>query len=273
MGFDLVSCGLTTEGGGCRGSQPFAIAVVSDFSLSELSGVFDAIGSRLMTEDDPNAVLELLVALTVERVPGAEYAGITLRGPNRQFSTVAASDDLVVITDQIQYELGAGPRVDAVLRHSRFNARDLRTDPRWPEFGRRAAKLTGILSMFSQRLYVENDHGLIAGLNAYSHQPGAFGEPSESIGLLMATHGALALSSAAARQKAHNLERALHTNREIGIAMGILIAQHNVSRDQSFDLLRIASQHTHRKLAEIAAEVAETGALPTIPRKRSRTNG
>jgi hypothetical protein len=271
VGFDVVSCGLTTEGGGCRGSQPLAIAVVIDFSLSELSGVFDDIGSRLSTEDDPNTVLELLVDLTVERVPGAEYAGITLSGPNHRFSTVAASDDLVLITDGIQYELGTGPCVDAVLQQTRFNARDLRTDPRWPVFGRRAAELTGILSMFSQRLYMENDHGLIAGLNAYAHQPGAFDEPSETIGLLMATHGALALSGAAARQRTRNLERALQTNREIGIAMGIIMAQNKVTRDQAFDLLRIASQHTHRKLAEIAAQVTETGALPTIPRQRSRS--
>lgn len=272
MGFDVVSCGLTTEGGGCRGSQPFAIAVVIDFSLSELSGVFDDIGSRLLAEDDPNAVLYLLVDLTVQRVPGAEYAGITLGGEDHRFSTVAASDDIVLVTDGIQYELGAGPCVDAVLKQSRFNAPDLRTDPRWPQFGPRAAEVTGILSMFSQRLYMENDNGLSAGLNAYSHQPGAFDEPSETIGLLMATHGALALSNASAQHKARNLGRALKTSREIGIAIGVLMAQQKLTRDQAFDLLRIASQHTHRKLADIAAHVAETGALPTIPRQRSQTN-
>ncbi|MDT4915523.1 MAG: hypothetical protein QOH89_223 [Pseudonocardiales bacterium] len=36
-----------------------------------------------------------------------------------------------------------------------------------------------------------------------------------------------------------------------------------VTRDQAFDLLRMASQHTHRKVADIAAHVTETGALPT----------
>jgi len=272
VGFDLVSCGLTTEGGGCRGSQPFAIVVVIDFSLSELSGVFDEIGSRLLAADDPDGVLDLLVDLTVQRVPGAEYEGITVGGQDHRFTTVAASDDIVMVTDAIQYELGAGPCVDAVLKQSRFNAGDLRTDPRWPEFGRRAAETTGILSMYSQRLYMENEHGLIAGLNAYSHQPGAFDEPSETIGLLMATHGALALSNSAALRRAHNLERALKSSREIGIAMGVLMAQQKVTRDQAFDLLRIASQHTHRKLAEIAAEIAETGALPSIPRKRESSD-
>ena len=37
--------------------------------------------------------------------------------------------------------------------------------------------------------------------------------------------------------------------------------QHKITRDQAFDLLRIASQHGHRKLAEIATEVADTGVL------------
>ena len=34
-------------------------------------------------------------------------------------------------------------------------------------------------------------------------------------------------------------------------------------------VLRIASQHTHRKLADIAADVAETGQLPKLPNQRA----
>jgi 2-keto-3-deoxy-L-rhamnonate aldolase RhmA len=52
----------------------------------------------------------------------------------------------------------------------------------------------------------------------------------------------------------------------------VLMAQQKITREQAFDLLRIASQHGHRKLAEIAAQVAETGALPAIPVKRSPAN-
>jgi hypothetical protein len=272
VGFDLVSCGVTTEDGGVYGARRFAFAVVTEYSLSELSGVFDDIGSRLVGEADPDAVLEVLAEQAVARVPGAEYAGITVGGNGHRFVTVAATDDIVLVTDQIQYELGTGPCVDAVLKQTRFNCRDLRTDPRWPQFGQRAAESTGILSMLSLRLYMENDRGLIAGLNAYAHQPGAFDDASETIALLMATHGALAVSNAAARYKARNLERALQTNREIGIAIGVLMAQQKITREQAFDLLRIASQHGHRKLAEIAAQVAETGALPAIPVKRSPAN-
>jgi hypothetical protein len=64
--------------------------------------------------------------------------------------------------------------------------------------------------------------------------------------------------------RAANLEEALATNREIGQAIGILMATDHVTAEQAFEQLRTASQHTHRKLREIAADVAETGAL-TLP--------
>ena len=61
--------------------------------------------------------------------------------------------------------------------------------------------------------------------------------------------------------KVENLHRALSTNREIGAAMGILMARHTLTSDQAFDLLRRTSQRAHRKIVTIAAEVIETGVL------------
>ena len=62
-------------------------------------------------------------------------------------------------------------------------------------------------------------------------------------------------------RKTENLHRALNSNREIGAAMGILMARHQLTSDQAFDLLRRVSQGAHRKVVAIAAEVIETGAL------------
>jgi hypothetical protein len=61
--------------------------------------------------------------------------------------------------------------------------------------------------------------------------------------------------------KAGNLHRALDSNREIGAAMGILMARHQLTSDQAFDLLRRTSQRAHRKIVSIAADVIETGEL------------
>ncbi|HEX8092435.1 ANTAR domain-containing protein [Jatrophihabitans sp.] len=61
--------------------------------------------------------------------------------------------------------------------------------------------------------------------------------------------------------KANNLHRALESNREIGAAMGILMARHQLTSEQAFDLLRRTSQRAHRKIVAIAADVIQTGEL------------
>jgi DNA-binding response OmpR family regulator len=65
-----------------------------------------------------------------------------------------------------------------------------------------------------------------------------------------------------AEDKAANLERALASNRQIGTAMGVLMARLKLTEEQAFDLLRETSQHRHRKLRDIAEEVALTGEIP-----------
>lgn len=234
-------------------------------SSAELVSLFADIDERLDRGRDAangEGVFGALVHLALEMVDGAEYAGITIGRAAGDFETVAASSPLVHSCDRIQYELRSGPCVDAVLEDAVFNAADLRVDSRWPEFGRRAAEQTGIISMLAMRFYIESDGELIAGLNLYSRQRSAFDRNSELIAQLLATHGALAVGMANAQAEARDLNRALQTNREIGMAMGILMAAHKVSRDQAFNLLRIVSQRDQRKLAEIAADVVETGALP-----------
>ena len=38
---------------------------------------------------------------------------------------------------------------------------------------------------------------------------------------------------------------------DIGVAMGVLMTQYKITRSQAFDLLRVASQNTNRKLVDI----------------------
>jgi len=45
------------------------------------------------------------------------------------------------------------------------------------------------------------------------------------------------------------------------MAIGILMFKHKITEDQAFQLLRLTSQHTHRKLAELANDVLDTGQL------------
>jgi ANTAR domain len=238
-------------------------------SLRAVAEMFTDLGQQLSpatNSTDDEAALEQLTALAVRAVPRADAASISRAAPRAPhgFETIAATSELPPRVDGIQYEQGHGPCVDAVVQNTVFCTGDLRKDPRWPEFGRRAVAETGVLSMLSFRLFLEEDD-LLASLNLYSTVSDAFDEHAKAVGTLVATLGVLELTNARRRDKIHNLQKALASNRDIGVAMGVLMAHHKITRDQAFDLLRVASQHTHRKLADIAADVADTGTLD-LPR-------
>ena len=233
--------------------------MTSDHTLQQLAEAFTSFEPHLL---DPTPAADVLKTIThngLRVVQGAEHSAIT-RGRPGNFKTLAATSEVPLKVDSIQYALGYGPCVDAIVDNTTYVSGDLASEQRWPGFGQRAADEIGVLSMLSFRMFLEDDD-LIAGLNFYSSKPDAFDENSQTVGLLLATHGALAMSALRRGETAANLARALASNREIGVAMGVLMAQHKISREQAFDLLRITSQHTNRKLADIAVDVADTGTL------------
>jgi ANTAR domain len=65
----------------------------------------------------------------------------------------------------------------------------------------------------------------------------------------------------AAEDRAANLERALLTNRRIGMAIGILLERLRVTEEQAFDVLRRESMRQNVRLAQVAEQVVHTGTL------------
>jgi GAF domain-containing protein len=211
------------------------------------------------SQDAVYAITQLAVAV----VPGAEEASIS-EGHEGRFRTLASAGDMALAGDRIQYELLSGPCVDAMVDDTVFRTGNIAEDTRWPVFGARAYAEAGVVSMLSLRLFLEGDDR-IAALNLYSTRIDAFDDDDEVIATVAATHCAFALQATVARQRVANLERALDSNRQIGMAMGILMATHRITGDDAFALLRIASQNGNRKLAAVADEVIHTGALE-LPR-------
>lgn len=204
-----------------------------------------------------------MVDFAAANIEGAEHAAITVKRGQQGYQTIASTGQLPLLVDSIQYETYEGPCLQAVEDHHVFRSDDLATDPRWPHFGRRAADSTEVVSMMSHRLFIE-DEDTIGALNLYSRKPAAFAALPPAALDQLATHCAIALTRAAEREQNEHLRTVLESNRDIGVAMGVIMALHKVSKDQAFDALRLASQHTHRKLAVIAREVAETGELPLV---------
>ena len=210
---------------------------------------------------------EAVLKLAVERVPAARAASMTTVEHDR-FVTAAATDDIARRADAIQYALGSGPCIDAIVDQAIYQPDDLEADDRWPEYGRRVVAELGLRSMLSYRMNLESS-GVIAGLNLYSDQVGAFDEHDLAEGLLLTTHAAQAVSAAHLLDRSSNLQRALVSNRDIATAVGVLMGQHKLTREQSFDLLRIASQNANRKLHEVALDVIDTGVVDVTPPARS----
>lgn len=235
--------------------------------LADIADAFDEIGLRVSSATTAST-FQTIVEATLERVPGAHAASITQLADG-VFVTVASTSEFAVAADQIQYALGAGPCIDAILQETIYRPRDLSTDRRWPEFGRQVVGL-GVGSMLSYRM--APDSATRASLNVYSGEIDAFDDEAVAIGLLLATHGGIAVSAVEHRTHAEQLGQALTANRHIGEAIGILMATHKVTEDQAFDLLQIASQNTNRTLREIAANVVLTGTLDVVSPPRHAAN-
>ena len=227
--------------------------------LLDLAEAMRDLADRATTAEGSPA-LDDLVNLAVERVHPARWASLTvLRG--KSFRTEATSDDRATEADILQYDMGFGPCVDAVRDDSVYVSGDVGSDQRWLAWGVRVRDELGVRSVLSQRLRLSSDAGVIAGLNIYSETADAFDERARATGLVFATHGGLLMNTILADDRVRNLRRALESNRQIGVAIGVLMHEHRLTQAQAFDVLRASSQDSNRKLADIAIEVVDTGTL------------
>ncbi len=217
--------------------------------------------------DDAGGAYELLtqqrlVGFAATRIPGAEHASVTQIQGNRPPRTTASSHQLPYDCDQLQYQCGEGPCLEAIATDSVVLVQDLATDTRWPQFARVTLAQTPTRSMLSLRLFLTGDTQ--AGLNLYSTKPGAFADQSTTTASMFSAYASMALIAADRYVDAQHLARALESSRTIGMAMGILMAGGPLTSEQAFDQLRTTSQNLNRKLHEVAAEVTLASELPRV---------
>lgn len=211
----------------------------------------------LLSRESVQQTLDRIVAYGIELVEGCDRAGIMVVRKG-QVHTLAFSDEQARESDVIQGELGEGPCWDAARQgRESYLVPDMEADAdRWPRYGPRARAL-GIRSMLGFKLFTDAEE--LGALNLYSSRTGAMTERSEQIGWLLASHAAIAFSSA--RSDAY-LHQAIDSRQEIGVAMGILMERHQLPATEAFNVLSRASQETNVKLREVARQVAETGQDP-----------
>ncbi|MFJ1804472.1 GAF and ANTAR domain-containing protein [Streptomyces sp. NPDC088180] len=220
-----------------------------------------AMSHDLLEQDTVAGTLERIAGSATELVDGCDAAGILILRDGR-VETLAVTGPLAEESHRLQERLQEGPCFDAArLRGGErvFRIENMTAlQHRWPSFAPRAAEL-GIGSMMGFLLFADDAN--LGALNLYSRLPGRFTDTSETVGWVLASHAAVALSSA--RNQAQ-LTEAVATRHVIGEAMGILMARHHIPEDDAFNVLRRYSQNRNVKLGVIAREVAELGALPPV---------
>ena len=95
------------------------------------------VARRLEAEGSSQETLQKMVELAVGTIGGCDHAGVSII--NEGMRTPAASDDGPCRVDELQYDAGEGPCLDAIWKHDIFQTGDLRSEGRWPHFSSRAA--------------------------------------------------------------------------------------------------------------------------------------
>jgi hypothetical protein len=212
----------------------------------------------LQAESDTAAMLRRISAAALSEIPAASAAGITVVERGR-FRTEGATTPVLEEIDQVQYEHKDGPCVTSLREEVTVRSDDLFGERRWPRYAE-AALQSGFGSLMSFQLYVKGDN--LGALNVYGPKPHVFVEEDEDAGLLLASHAAVAISG---KRTELNLRTALESRDIIGQAKGILMERFKLNADQAFQVLVAVSQHQHRKLRDVADDLAATGDLANIP--------
>ncbi|HEV3401289.1 MAG TPA: ANTAR domain-containing protein [Acidimicrobiales bacterium] len=201
--------------------------------------------------DDLQSALDQIVRLAVENLDACEFAGISLVEKGK-ITSPASSNAAPRKVDEIQSVTGEGPCIDAIKEREIFQTGDLRNEKRWSQFSRRAHEETGICSILSVRLFIEED--TMGALNLYATAPDAFDDSDVALASVFAVHASVAMSAA---RREETLEQKARSRDLIGRAKGILMARSGVSDDEAFEMLKKASQRMNVKLRDLAQRVAE----------------
>jgi GAF domain-containing protein len=203
-------------------------------------------------------LLQRVTTLAARTVANCTVAGITVVHDGVP-QTPVYTDERAPRVDQVQYDTGDGPCLDALRLGDVFRIEDTSTETRWREFCD-AAVDEGFRSTLSVPIDVSGNRTEVLGaLNLYSEIPDAFDRDTMAATESFAQHSAIVIANAqaywGARQLSAQLQQAMESRAIIEQAKGILMGAEHISADHAFELLVRASQRENRKLRDIAADI------------------
>src|SRR6476469_4493979 len=230
--------------------------------MPDLTALHESLAGVVLSGRGLTEVLTEIAGIARRAVPGSEASSITLIRGETAF-TAAFDGQMAIDADELQYQRGYGPCVDAGRAGQVFLVEDIGQEQRWPDYARQVAA-QGVGSSLSVPLPFQGV--TIGALNNYAATPGAFGQTDIAVGQEVAAWVALAVGNADMIARTADdlagMREAMASRAVIEQAKGILIERHKLTEDQAFTALSRASQNTNVKLRDAADELVRTGALP-----------
>lgn len=187
-------------------------------------------------------------------------AGIMLMAGDVPQGSVCTTNEVSALVEQLQYELGEGPCVDAYHQDRPVLEPDLAapSTPRWLAFTAPAVA-AGVRAVFGFPLQVGEIR--LGALNLYRDRSGPLTDSQHADALAVADVAAQAVLVLQAGAPPGTLAETLETDGDFHYAVhqasGMVAVQLDISVGQALIRLRAHAFGTDRSLAEVAADVVE----------------
>jgi GAF domain-containing protein len=213
---------------------------------------FDDLAGLIVSDHSLDSVMTAIAVVGKRLLPNVTEASVTMLRDGEAV-TVASTGPLAVQMDERQYVRGDGPCLSAARDGQLVLLPDAGHDDRWPEYAA-AARRERVASSLS--VPIKLPEPVSGGLNLYSDRQDGFAEHDVELARTLAAYAAVALANIhlyeSQKRVAQHLAKALESRGVIDQAKGIVMAERRCSPDEAFQVLVETSQHTNRKLRDVA---------------------
>jgi GAF domain-containing protein len=231
--------------------------------MNDVNELHQALARVVVADRELGDVLTEITGIARRAMPSIEAASVTLIRGEKPF-TAAFDGQMALDADELQYERGYGPCVDAGRAGQMLLIDDMRNDQRWPDYAQHAAA-HGVLSSLSVPLPFQG--ATIGALNTYAGRPQFLDDNDVEIAEEVAAWVGVAVGNAEAAARTmedpNHLRTAMMSRAVIEQAKGILMERHKIKEDEAYTILTHASQRTNTKLRDVADKLVRTGAAPS----------
>ncbi|MBG6100187.1 MULTISPECIES: GAF and ANTAR domain-containing protein [Micromonospora] len=220
------------------------------------------LGQIKLGETDLSGVLTQVSELARRTIPGAEEVSVTLM-KQESAHTAAFSGEMALRLDELQYEFGQGPCLEAARDSAVVSVPIMSEEARWPQWATQAVQ-GGAHSSLSIGFTIQES--VLGALNIYGVKPSAFDDEAVTLAQTFAGYAAVALANAhlydATASLAAQMQLAMQSRAVIEQAKGIIMGERRCTPDEAFAVLAKVSQDSNRKLREVAAALVERATRP-----------